>query len=103
MNDMKNEVMKFIDRFTYGEKQASVEECFTHGCCFWFAHTLVSRFQQGMLVYDQVMNHFGCLIGDRVYDITGDVTDAYFWEPWVSTCLHDPALAKRIEHDCIYF
>ena len=100
---MKNEVMKFIDRFTYGEKQASVEECFAHGCCFWFAHILVSRFPHGMLVYDQVMNHFGCLIGDRVYDITGDVTDAYHWEPWVLAYTNDPDRAKRIERDCIYF
>lgn len=100
---MKNEVLNFIDRFTGGDKKAAVEECFTRGCCFWFAHILVSRFPQGALAYDEIANHFGCSVGGRVYDITGDVTDDYSWEPWAITCIKDMALKKRIERDCIYF
>lgn len=100
---MQNEVMNFIDRFTSGEKQAAVEECFTCGCCFWFAHILVSRFPQGSIAYDQIMNHFGCLIDGRVYDITGDVTDCYRWDGWALVCMQDAALANRVERDCIYF
>ena len=100
---MKNEVLNFISRFTSGTKKAAVEECFTTGCCFWFAHILVARFPQGLLAYDQVANHFGCLIDGIVYDVTGDVTDQYKWEAWATTSMTDPALAQRIERDCIYF
>lgn len=100
---MKHEVLNFISRFTSGAQKAAVEKCFTGGCCFWFAHILVSRFPQGVLAYDQAMNHFGCMVDKRVYDITGDVTDQYVWAPWVTIQMNDPALAKRIERDCIYF
>ena len=100
---MKEDILKFISRFTSGWTKDAVEECFIYGCCFWFAHIMVSRFPQGLLAYDQVANHFGCLIDGIVYDVTGDVTDQYKWEAWATTSMTDPALAQRIERDCIYF
>lgn len=54
-------------------------------------------------MYDQVENHFGCRIGDIVYDITGDVTNKYKWETWGSVRREDELLAKRINRDCINF
>ena len=50
---------------------------------------------------DYVANHFGCKIGDRVYDITGDVTCKYGWEAWIHC--RDQALMERITEDCIMF
>ena len=50
---------------------------------------------------DYVVGHFGCRIGEQVFDITGEVTDKYDWNPW-SDCT-DSALRKRIEEDCIMF
>ena len=97
-----DEVMKFISRFTSGDKKAAVEECFTCGCCYWFAHILKYRFQ-GEIVYDEIENHFGCKIGDIVYDITGDVTAKYKWITWFQLLIRDDLLYRRILRDCVNF
>jgi len=99
---MKNDVLKFINRFTSGSKKAAVEECFTQGCCFWFAYILQRRFH-GTIVYAQIDNHFGCLIWNHVYDITGDVTDQYPWENWDILSQTDPLLYNRLIRDCVEF
>ena len=52
-------------------------------------------------MYDQVANHFVAEIDGRLYDITGDVTDAYKVEPWDE--LEDDLLRSRIIRDCIMF
>lgn len=49
------------------------------------------------------MNHFGCEINRRVYDITGDVTDQYDWEPFQYVVDRDKLHAAHIFHDCIEF
>ena len=107
--NIHEEVIAFINRFTNNGKRQEVIECFTCGCCYWFALMLDVRFWSCVdwdlldvyIVYDQVANHFGCRIQGRVYDITGDVTDDYFWESWDSVCRRDPLLEKRITRDCI--
>ena len=93
-----NEVLKFIDKFNRWDQ---VIECFTNGNCYWFAYILVGRFPSGTIVYDEIENHFGCLIDDKVYDITGDVTKCYNWETWQEVYLRDPLHGKRILRDCI--
>ncbi len=104
-DELLRDVLGFIGRFsTDGWKEREqVVECFTHGCCYWFASILYTRFknESPLVMIDYVANHFGCAIGGRVYDITGDVTDKYDWEPW-NKC-SDPRLIKRIYDDCIYF
>jgi hypothetical protein len=52
-------------------------------------------------MYDHVENHFGTMICGKVYDITGDVTAKYRWEPWEK--LDDELLKARIVRDCIMF
>jgi hypothetical protein len=52
-------------------------------------------------MYDEIANHFGTMIGDKVYDITGDVTDHYLWKPW--HLIEDPLLKEKIVRDCIMF
>lgn len=101
---MQNEVFRFIDRFTNRGKLEQVIEAFTCGCCYWFARILEERFKQVIgteIVYDAVMNHFATRIAGRVYDITGDVTDAYRWEPWSD--FSDESQRKRIVRDCVMF
>ena len=93
-----NEVLKFINKFNRWDQ---VIECFTNGNCYWFAYILVGRFPSGTIVYDEIENHFGCLIDDKVYDITGDVTKCYNWETWQEVYLRDPLHGKRILRDCI--
>ena len=50
---------------------------------------------------DYIANHFGCNINNKVYDITGDVTDKYNWKYW-SFCT-DRNLRSQIMSECIYF
>ena len=70
---LAGDVHRFIERFT--EHGPQVERCFCHGCCYWFAWVLTERFPGAEVVYDALSNHFAAQIGERVYDITGDVTD----------------------------
>lgn len=102
--------MKFIRRFTQGGKNRGTIETFTQGCCFWFAFVLRERFydpndrnQNVDIMYDQIANHFGCRIDGAVYDITGDVTEKYNWQTWVSLMNEDELLAEHIIRDCIDF
>lgn len=97
------EVEGFISRFTDNGKRLEVIDAFTNGCCYWFAVSLLIRFQHENvdIMYAQVDNHFGCLINGAVYDITGDVTDKYNWERWYD--LDDGSLVARLYRDCINF
>ena len=104
-DELVRDVLGFIGRFSTdgNDYRQEVIECFTRGCCYWFAAILNTRFKfdDAIIMIAYADNHFGCEIDGRVYDITGDVTDKYDWEPW-SAC-HDPSLIKRIHEDCIYF
>ena len=107
---MHDEVMRFISRFTQGGANQGTIDTFTCGCCYWFAHILSVRFfnlnavkQDIELMYDPIANHFACRIGDIVYDITGDVTDKYDWEPLNSVLDEDSLLRERLLRDCIRF
>ena len=106
--NIHEEVIAFINRFTNNGKRQEVIECFTCGCCYWFAHILFKRFYDAMdwnhdtdIMYDEVANHFGCRIEDRVYDITGDVTEQYHWESSCIVAQRDELLWDRIVRDCI--
>ena len=79
---LAGDVHRFIERFT--EHGPQVERCFCHGCCYWFAWVLTERFPGAEVVYDALSNHFAAQIGERVYDITGDVTDRALspWQLW---------------------
>ncbi len=80
-------ILNFIDRFTSNGARQEVIDCFQNGCCYWFAYILLKRFEdfyfpQSKIYYDEIANHFGYYDqeANRVYDITGDVTNKYNWE-----------------------
>ena len=103
---LKRDVLSFIGRFSTDglHPREQVIETFTCGCCFWFAYILLSRFylkHDCEIMIDYVANHFGARIENKIYDITGDVTGAYNWQPW-SKC-NDKAQHDRIANDCILF
>ena len=104
-HDISPDVQMFIGRFsTDGQgTRWGVVEAFTQGCCYWFAFILHQRFMahNPRIMTDYAANHFGCEIRSRVYDITGDVTDSYKWEPWLECT--DKALIDRITEYCIMF
>lgn len=95
-----NSVDKFIGRFHENE---TTSDTFQYGCCYWFAYILFRRFltEEAKIMYDEVANHFGTRVYGKVYDITGDVTGKYKWEPWDR--LDDMLLKERITRDCIMF
>ena len=101
INNTHELILDFIKQF----RDLGAEECFSYGMCYWFAKILNSRFNgefENAIVYDEVANHFGCLINERVYDITGDVTDKYQWSYWSIYTAKDPALYRRLMRDCVF-
>lgn len=97
------EVLDFLSQFTSNGHRQQVVDAFTSGCCYWMAYILAERFKtlSAVIMYDEVMNHFGTMIDGVVYDVTGDVTDMYDWHPWAE--LKDDALRRRIIRYCINF
>lgn len=96
-----NSIGNFIERFQKTSKTQNITEVFTCGCCYWFAHILCSRFSDAIMMYDPVMNHFMVGYDDRLYDITGDVTDQYEAIPWKD--FEDELERQRIVDYCIEF
>lgn len=97
---MDTTVLKFINNFHHNNSQ--VVENFLLGNCYWFAKILAERFNPiGIIMYDDILNHFGCRIGNHIYDISGDVSDNYNWKEWESFRLIDPLHTLTIERDCI--
>lgn len=96
------EILDFIKDFSSFGKD--VRECFTRGCCYWFAFILNERFKPyAEIYYNDLENHFACKIDKNLYDITGNCNNLYEgeWEIWDNFKNIDPLLAKRIERDCI--
>ena len=96
-------VLRFIEGFHDRGNRAQVIETFTCGHCYWFALILYSRFSKynPIIAYDEIENHFACKLDDKVYDITGDVTNSYNWIEWPDLVKKDRSLAHRIYRDCI--
>lgn len=77
--ELITEIKAFISTFTtYGQ---DVKNWFIREGCYWFAHILAERFfntnEKPIIMYIPTMNHFVVNIKDRLYDVTGDVTDIY--------------------------
>lgn len=103
--EVRNITNNFISKFHFSD---NINEVFTNGCCYWFARILCdwAKFYDKDIVncdimYDPVSGHFGTRINYNIYDITGDVTDKYFWITWMSVCKTDNLQAERIIRDCI--
>ena len=99
-----NTSLNFIDGFSNHGDRKEVIECFTLGYCFWFAYILHGRFSSETkcaIMYDDIENHFGCRIDNKVYDITGDVTNQYDWVEWTSIKDKDINHWKHIIRDCV--
>ena len=99
--EIYNVVQRFINRFN--PESEDIRQVFTEGCCYWFAYILLHRFygDSSELMYDEVANHFGTRIYDKVFDITGDVTDKYNWASWY--LIDDEKHRLRIIRDSINF
>ena len=96
------EILEFIKNFrVFGHE---IIDCFTRGCCYWFAFILHERFKPyAEIYYNDLENHFACKIGKNLYDIMGNCNNLYQgkWEIWDNFQTKDPSLSKRIKRDCI--
>ena len=107
--ELNKKIKRFINRFTHGGKLKEVECIFSYSGCYWFARILYDRFYMleletdGDILYDPILNHFACRINDRIYDITGDITDSsiYGWRSWSEYAEIDELETERIIKYCI--
>lgn len=96
------EVEDFINRFKCFDSHKEVTHTFTNGYCYWFAYILHARFPNSEIMYYAVGNHFACKICNRVYDVTGDITDRkLYFESWGQYQQYEPVESKRILEQCI--
>lgn len=93
-------ILKFISRF-HGS-----EHVFLTGCCYWFAWMLDYRFYleyETRIMYEPVEGHFITKIGNRFYDVRGDVTELYRGKPMYDMDELQKADSKhysRLMRDC---
>ena len=93
-------ILNFIGRF-HGS-----EYVFLHGCCFWFAHILETEFLSTgavTIMYEPVEGHFITRIGNRYYDIRGDITELYRGKPMYNMdelACEDSSHYRRLMRDC---
>lgn len=93
-----NRFIREFKRFDTGQ----VTRTFTNGYCYWFALILHTRFPDSEIVYYDAGNHFACKIRNRIFDITGDITDKnLFFESWNEFKKEEPLKALRITQYCI--
>lgn len=97
-----DKILKFIGRFQNG----GATKTFTEGCCYYFAAILRLRGFDGYIVYNEIDNHFAFKCCNKLYDITGEITDTeaiknfVSWDTYVSV---EPKNAARVMRDCILF
>lgn len=93
-------ILNFISRF-HGS-----EHVFLTGCCYWFAHILEMEFLATgavTIMYEPVEGHFITRIGNRFYDIRGDITELYRGKPMYDMdemMVDDVKMYKRLMRDC---
>jgi len=87
-------ILKFINGFK------PAVELFTHGYCYWFAVILQERFS-GVIMYNEVDNHFALLVDNRLYDATGGIPAVGF-TAWSVYQTAEPLNAWRVRRDCVY-
>lgn len=92
------EINNFLSRFHAFD---NIDIIFTNGCCYWFSLILNKRFPNSTIMYDVIQGHFVTKINNRLYDITGDVTDKYDPIDWDT--FPDKLQKERIIRDCINF
>lgn len=71
--DQWSEINIFIKQF----QNDGTIEVFTQGFCYYFAKILSTRFvyfyNEPLIMYNPIDNHFACLILDKLWDITGEL------------------------------
>lgn len=94
----QEEILAFIRNFK------GAETTFLTGCCYWFAFILQERFG-GQMLYYPAPGHFVQEIGGCLYDVTGDVTQAFANEHppviWKDVPGSDISWYRYVLNDCV--
>lgn len=70
-----NQHSKILELITeINNSNAVMRDIFLHGSCFNFYHILKVVFDESKAYYSQEIGHVITKIGDKYYDITGEVT-----------------------------
>lgn len=93
----KETILAFIAEFS------GATDTFLCGCCYWFAQILSVRFG-GETVYEPVEGHFLQRIDGSLYDVRGDMTEAYRNIPLICWDGYDKVDSLHYQHifrDCV--
>lgn len=93
---MREKVLKFINEFKDGQFM------FLNGKCYWFAVILKSRFNEGNIVYNPVMNHWAVEIDEELYDVSGIISNDGFYL-WPGEFPEDNLHYNRLIRQCITY
>lgn len=103
-------VINFIDNFKKDSYEGAID-FYKNGYCFHFAiilqNTFGNYYAEGfdpVIMYIPVYNHFATMIDDKLYDITGEITDPEMIklaEPWSDYRTYDALESQRIIDGCI--
>lgn len=89
----------FIQRFRQYGRPA--KEMFLEGNCYWFAVILAKRFH-AEIYYIPEAYHFVAKLGDKYYDITGNVTKQYSgYRNWAEYKQEEPKHAEYVIRELI--
>lgn len=100
--NLSNEVLDFINGFKEMHP-LEIEDVFSNGYCYWFAMILSSRFGviDSSIYYLPIRNHFITKIGNKFYDITGEIIPDEETYEWTTYKIFDSLDYGRIKRDCI--
>lgn len=82
-----------------------VKRAFIEGCCYWFAYILKERFApNARIICLPQEGHFVTKIGEKYYDITGNVTKRYQKsqkDDWEEYQRYNSSRAQKIAKNCV--
>lgn len=104
-----------IDKFIAPFRKPELIDIFTNGYCYYFAQILSTRFNSFLwhptdIYYNPIDCHFACLIGNKLWDINGAISDDIIeyqtnkfghWYKWKYYIDWEPLDSKRVIENCI--
>lgn len=104
-----------IDKFIAPFRKPELIDIFTNGYCYYFAQILSTRFNSFLwhptdIYYNPIDCHFACLIGNKLWDINGAISDDIIeyqtnkfghWYKWKYYIDWEPLDSERVIENCI--
>lgn len=104
-----------IEKFIIPFQKPEIIDLFKNGYCYYFAKILKTRFcnflwHPAEIYYNPIDCHFACLIGNKLWDVTGCISDIIDygvdkydnWYRWNYYIEIEPRDSERVVKNCIY-